>query len=148
MAELALPGHAERAVTPHEVVQVRNDRLREVTAERGRRNLLEMDDVRLGGTVANTFGKLAPPELLEWPSQTEGPRSNPGRLGLDVDDLDPVRRISGGRPGLPRGEHAQVDAVLAQAADQRQRAPAGGASFGKRRLGQDEQSLHAASASR
>ena len=127
---------------------MRNDRLREVTAESCRRNLLEMDDVRLGGPVANAIGKLAPRELLERPSQAEGPRANPGRLGLDVDDLDPVRRISGSRPGLPRGEHTQVDAVLAQAADQRQRAPARGASFGKRRLGQDEQRPHAASASR
>ena len=46
------------------------------------------------------------------------------------------------------GEDAQIDAVLAQAADQRQRTASRSASLRKRRLGKDEQCPHAASASR
>ena len=149
MAELAPPRRAERPVAAHEVVQVRDDRLREVTSESRRRDLLEMDDVRLGGSGSRPGRQTRSARALERPRQAEQPAgASPGGSGSTSTTSIPSGRISGNGPLLPRGEHAQVDAVLAQAADQRQRAAARGASFRERRLGQDEQRPHAASASR
>ena len=107
-----------------------------------------MNDVRLSGSGSHPVRELAPREPSERPRETEQTRPQPRPLGLDVDDLDPFRGIAGHGPLLACGEHPEVDAVLAEPADQRQGTAARGASFRERRLRQDEQRPHAASASR
>jgi hypothetical protein len=133
-----------------EVVEVRHGRLGQAVAERRRGYLLEVDDVCVAGRRSDAPCELAPRQALERTCHAEQAGPKPWRLGLDVYDFDAKLgwRISRDGPFLARGNDVHVDAVLSQATDQRQCATARGASFRERRLGQDEQRLHAASARR